>query len=173
MNINIHLLPFAVATLLAVAPATSSAQSAHHEKTVGVTLGYVSRNQSATAGIDFTYRFSQHLRFAPEILYAFQRHSEDALIANVDFQVPFQVHPRFDIYPLAGLNYTGWAFHHSHSVEQELLDVTTRSTHFGLNFGGGISANISSTMRIGVEARWAWVKNYNTALLSAKIAYRF
>jgi opacity protein-like surface antigen len=173
MNINFRFLPFAAAAMLAVAPVTTSAQSSHHEKTVGVTLGYVSRNQSAIAGIDFTYRFSQHLRFAPEILYAFQHHSEDALIANVDFHVPFQVSPRCDIYPLVGLNYTGWTFHHSRSAEQELLDVTTRSTHFGLNFGGGINANISSTMSVGFEARWAWVKNYNTALLSAKIAYRF
>lgn len=143
-----------------------------HEKTVGLAAGYVSQNNSGLAGVDFTYRFSKHFRIAPEALYAFRHSSEDALILNLNVHVPFSFDKLMEIYPLAGLTYTSWNFHGNKTANGD-ADVTTRINRFGLNFGAGISADISPTLRLGLEAQGALVKDLCSANVMAKIAYIF
>lgn len=153
-------------------PVAAIARDGIHEKTVGLTAGYIGHNNSAVAGIEFSYRFSNHFRLAPQALYAFRHNEEDALIINLNAEVPFDLGEKWEIYPLAGLNYTSWNFHGNKVINDD-SDVTSRITRFGLNVGGGVAINISTTLRIGAEFQWALVKGYNSANAMAKIAYIF
>ena len=161
------------ALALAGVAVCGSAQESNHEKTVGLTAGYVGHNNSGLAGIEFTYRFSSHFRLAPQALYAFRHHEEDALIINLNAQVPFSLGGGWEIYPLAGINYTSWNFHGSKLEARDDADVTSRINRFGLNAGGGIGLTLSPTLRIGAEAQWAFVKGYRSGNVLAKIAYIF
>lgn len=156
---------------LLLAPSIA-AQVGAKEKTAGITVGYIGHNNSAVTGVDFTYRFSRHFRVAPEVLYAFRYHGEDALIINLNVDVPFSIADRVEIYPLAGINFTNWNYHGKVQSEEN-YDVTTRVSNFGLNVGGGIGVGISPTLRLGLEAQWALVKDFSSAIVLAKIAYVF
>ena len=161
----------ALALGLLATPITAMAASPH-EKTVGLAAGYVSQNNSGLAGVNFTYRFSRHFRMAPEVLYAFRHSSEDALIINVNAHVPCSFDRFLEVYPLAGITYTSWNFHGDRAANGD-ADVTSRISRFGLNVGAGISADISTTLRVGLEIQGALVKDLCSANVMAKIAYIF
>lgn len=155
--------------LLLLSASEALAQHEKGRKSFGVGAGYVTRNNSATAGLRFSYCISPHLRFAPSIDYAFSNESTDGLIFNLDVQNPFQlgVSRRLWIYDLIGVSYTSWA---NKPVEP---DVTTRTNRLGVNLGAGLEYSIKPSLKISVEARLCAVKGYSSGLFMAGIAYVF
>jgi len=141
-------------------------------KTLGLQTGFSSYNKSALAGIEFTYRFNRHLRFAPSANYIFRRFSKDALSVNLNVHVPFQITPRWDIYPFAGLNYSSWNYHTSGTANED-SDVTSRITRFGINAGAGVGLNLSQSLTLGLSAGYTFIKVFHGANIYARIAYRF
>lgn len=172
MNAKAWIVGIAMACGATLSIPYANAEGTPHEKTVGLVAGYVSQNNSAIAGIDFSYRFSRRFRLAPQALYAFRHNKQDALIINVNAQIPFDLGKQWEIYPLAGINYTSWNFH-ANKIANDDADVTSRVNRFGLNVGAGAGVNISSTLRLGIEGQWALVKDYQSANILAKIAYIF
>ena len=172
MNVKAWMAVIALACGSTLSIPDAIAEGTPHEKTVSLVAGYVSHNNSAIAGIDFSYRFSRRFRLAPQALYAFRHHKQDALIINVNAQVPFDLGKQWEIYPLAGINYTSWNFH-ANKIATDNADVTSSVNRFGLNVGAGAGVNISSTLRLGIEGQWALVKDYQSANILAKIAYIF
>lgn len=141
------------------------------EKSFGPKMGYVSRNKSVAAGLQFEYAFSRHVRIAPEIDIAFRNNNTDALAVGIDVHFPFSLAAadRFAVYPMAGVSYTSWGIH---GVEEE-KDVTTHENRFGVDAGAGLEFRVTSSLKLSVEGKYIFMKDYGTALATARIAYVF
>ena len=102
--------PMRLKTALSAANAftalTAAADEYSGEKTLGLQTGYITYNQSAVAGIEFTYRFNRNFRLAPSVNYVFRHKSVDALMINLNAQVPFPFAGKWEVFPLAGINYS-------------------------------------------------------------------
>jgi len=146
------------------------------EKTVGVTAGYNTRNESAVAGLFFQYRINRLLRIAPDVTYIFRHGHTDGLTLNFNFHMPLPVvNDKLNFYPLAGAGYTAWSLH-SKTASPAIVDgddVTTRVRKLAFNIGGGFDVYATSTLRIFVEGKYTAVKNYSSGTISAGIGYRF
>lgn len=168
---------FIIRFLLTSLPVLALAPSAHAEgyageKTLGVQAGYISYNESALAGIEFTYRFSKNFRLAPSANYAFRHQDTDALLVNLNAQIPFPMSQRWELFPYAGINYSSWNFH-IHGTANDDSDVTSRLTRFGVNLGAGIGVNVTPSLRLGLTAGYVFIKHFHGCDILARIAYRF
>lgn len=151
---------------------SASAQSVRGEKSFGPRAGYVSRNNSAFAGLEFEYSFSEHLRLAPSADIIFRNEKKDGLAVNLDVHFPFAfAGGRAGVYPLAGVNYTSWGLHSDGADNGK--DVTSHANRFGANAGCGIELRCSPTLKLSVEARYSLMKRYSTAFAGVGIAYVF
>lgn len=159
-------------------------EGASGQKTFGVKTGYVSRNQSALAGLYFQYQFSRHFRVQPSVQVDFRNNNRDAIVVDVDAQVPFRFADgsgRSALYPIAGLNYSSWNKHTSepplgHNAGADKVedkDVSTRKSNFGLNLGAGFGLMCSSTLKLSLEAKYTFVKSNSGVAVSVGIGYVF
>lgn len=170
-----RLLPLSM-LLIVVLSGTETSAAVKGEKNVGLQLGYTTYNESAVAGIGFSYAFSNHFRVAPNLQYAFRNNNRDGLLLNFDFHVPLNIESgnKFEVYPIVGLNYSCWTnYHKEQEREKSSDDFTTRKNRFGLNAGAGVGYNVTETLRLNFDARYTLVKSYNTATFALGIAYRF
>lgn len=157
---------------------TAAADNARGQKSVGLRAGFSSRNTTATAGLYFSYRFTEHFRFSPKMDYAFRHNHVDAFSFNFDAEMPISLSPttnRVNFYPIAGLNFTTAT---SHSAATELNarssdDSSQRINRFGLNLGAGIEYFASPTLRLALEAKAQILKQQSGAWISASIGYVF
>lgn len=148
---------------------------------MGLRVGYNSRNSSPVAGLWFQHEFAPHFRLAPNVDYIFKRDNTDALSINCNGQFPFRFGQSgaFVFYPLAGLNYTSWNYHHdddpavSDSSADGDGDVTSRKNRFGLNAGAGLEYRVSPTLKFALEAKGTLVKSYSSATITLSIGYVF
>lgn len=159
-----------MAILIFTAP-SAPAQTQKGEKSFGPRTGYVTRNESAMAGLAFQYSFSSHVRIAPSADIIFRHRDKDGFAFNVDMHFPITISTRASLYPLAGFNYTSWGLHDNEAYSGK--DVTTHSNSAGLNAGAGIEYRCTPTLKISLEARYTLIRHYPTALVAASIAYVF
>lgn len=164
---------FAILPLLMSSVPVAKAQCVRGQKSFGVDAGYVSRNKSAVAGIQFQYGFSSHFRVAPGARCIFRNNDRDAIQLDLDTHYPFNfTGNRAALYPIIGLNYSWWNSHNrTENAPDE--DVSTRKRNFGLNAGAGFEFTASPTLKIHIEARYSMVKSNSSAQLTAGIAYIF
>lgn len=163
----------AALTLLASWAPAAEAQCVRDQKSFGVDAGYVSRNKSAVAGIQFQYGFSSHFRVAPGARCIFRNNDRDAIQLDLDTHYPFNfTGDRAALYPIVGLNYSWWN-NHSRPQDAPEEDVSTRKRNFGLNAGAGFEYTASPTLKIHIEARYSMVKSNSSLQLTAGIAYIF
>lgn len=162
----------ALVALIAFTSLSAAADGFSGEKSLGLQTGYISYNESALAGIEFTYRFSRNFRIAPSVNYVFRHKNVDALMINLNAQVPFPFAQRWEIFPLAGINYSSWNYHNGTSANDD-ADVSSRVTRFGLNIGAGIGFAATSSLRLSVTADYVAIKHFSGCNILAKIAYSF
>lgn len=146
------------------------------EKTVGITAGYNTRNESAIAGLFFQYRINRLLRLAPDVTYIFRHNDVDGLALNGNIQMPLPVvTDRVNFYPLAGINYTSWSLH-TDNLKPTIVDgddVTNRVSKLGFNIGAGIDIYATSSLKLFVEGKYTAVKKYSTGSITLGIGYSF
>lgn len=159
------------AVLAAIMPQQAVARG--HEKVFGVKTGWISRNESALAGLYFQYRFTDHFRLAPEVDIAFRNKDRNALLINVDAHFPVNAGSRVEFYPLVGCNFSAWSLHTTVVQDEHSNDVTNRTSRFGLTAGAGLGVKVTPTLRLNFEARGTFVKSNNAALVTAGIGYVF
>lgn len=167
MKKRIIVLALALAAL--VTPAQMAAGG--HDKTFGVKGGYISRNESMSAGLYFQYGFTQSFRLAAQTDVAFRHANRDAWLIDVNAQFPLVKASRFEFYPLVGANYSAWSIHHSDPDSGD--DVTTRKGRFGLNAGVGAGVRVTPTLKLTLEGVYTAVKQNNAARVSLGIGYCF
>lgn len=164
----------AVIALIACGMTTAQAQIVKGEKSLGPKVGYVSKNQSAIAGLVFQYAFSNHFRLAPELGYIFRHKDMDAFTFDINAHVPFGfTGEKAAFYPLAGLNYSSWSRHFRPEDFIDNNDVSTRTARFGLNLGAGFDLRCSETMKLSLEAKYSLVKGFTTLVVTAGISFVF
>lgn len=145
------------------------------ERTVGLTGGYNTRNESAVAGVFFRYQMSNLFRISPDVTYIFENHDIDGLSININVHMPLNVIPRVKLYPLAGVNYTSWNIHpvHGTGTPSDTDDVTTRKNKLGVNVGAGLDIKVTSSLRLFIEGKYTGVRHYSTGAITAGIGYAF
>ena len=142
------------------------------EETLGLRAGFNGRNSSAVAGVMFQYAFSSRFRLAPNIDYVFRHKATDAysMSINAHFPINFGSYKRFDIYPLAGVNFISW----NHRLnDTDGLDTSSRTSRLGLNIGGGAEFYCTSSLKICVEGKFNWVRHFNSGVVNLGIGYVF
>lgn len=179
MKMKQWILGAALALAPLAAPETSAAgndgaprQSYRGEKTLAFRAGYAGYNKSATAGLEFTYRFSRLFRLAPSLDYVIRRYDTDALVLEVDAQFLFPFSgDRMAFYPYVGPKYASWNYHPGASPDSN--DVSTRRSRLGLDAGIGLEANITPTLRIGVSGGYTFIKYFHGFDAALTLSYRF
>lgn len=161
-------------------PQQAAAQSYKGQKSVGLRGGFTTRNTTASAGLYFSYRFSEHFRFAPKVDYAFRHHGTDAFSFNFDCEMPISldgITGRVNFYPIAGLNYSTFT---SRSATEEFIslsdtynDSSQRSNRFGMNLGAGIEFFATPTLRLAFEGKCTLIKQYTGGWFNISIGYVF
>lgn len=165
--------------LLLVATLATGAITARAESSFGIKAGYMTRNNSALAGLVFRQTLGKHLRLAPQIGVVMRNSDRDALIVDADVHFPFATAPRFSVYPLVGVAFNSWNRH-----ETEVLgfsnentscdkDVTHHTNSLGLNAGAGIEFDCTSTLKLGLECKYTLIKHNPNGQFSVFIAYVF
>jgi opacity protein-like surface antigen len=153
--------------------AAQSAMASDHEKTFGVKTGYVSRNQSAVAGLFFQYSFTDHFRISPEVNVAFRSEQRDGFLFDVNAHFPLKKSGIAEYYPLAGLNYSSWSLHSTYADEIQSKDVTNRTSRLGINLGGGMNLKMSSTLSVKIEVAYTMVQSNSAFRATVGIGYSF
>lgn len=163
---------FLVIAAAVLSTVQANAQTFRGQKSFGVDAGYISRNKSALAGIQFQYSFSSHFRVAPGARCIFRNNDRDAFQLDLDTHYPFNfTGDRAALYPILGVNYSWWN-DHTHDAESS-EDVTTRKRNLGLNAGAGFEFTASSTLKVHIDARYSLVKSNSSMQLTLGIAYLF
>lgn len=141
------------------------------EKSFGLKTGYVSRNNSALAGLVFECPIGKYLRLAPSIGVVFRNENLDALTVDADFHWVVKTSHKCRFYPLLGVAFNSW---NKHGIaESEHDDVTTHSNGLGMNAGAGFEVHCSSSLKLGLEAKYTLIRHNPNAQVAAKIAYVF
>lgn len=149
-------------SLISIVPNSANAR----EKSVGLRGGYTTRNETGIAGLYFQYRFVDKFRLSANIDYAFSHRNVDAYLFNIDAHVPFTVAPRFEVYPLAGFTFATFNHHNSD-------DSSSRLNRFGANVGAGAGFKVTSSLRLGFEAKYQYVKDFSAGVFAVSIGYMF
>lgn len=166
-----HILRLAAVLLLMAAGLHASAQVERGQKSFGPKVGYITRNNSALAGLSFDYAFSRHVRIAPSISIAFRHKDRDALLVDIDMHFPIATWNTSSIYPLAGVTYNSWG---RHNIEPDSHDdVTSHQNSFGLNMGAGWEIRLSNSLKLGIEGKYTLIKHNPNGQFAARIAYVF
>ncbi len=159
---------------------SASAQSGPHSKSVGLRGGFTTRNTTATAGLYFSYQFTEHFRFAPKVDYAFRHHGTDAFSFNFDTEMPIsldQTTKKVNFYPIAGLNYSTFTNHLTlvdvDNQTDESDDSSQRINHFGLNLGAGLEYFATPTLRLALEGKCQLIKQFTGGWFNLSIGYMF
>ncbi len=158
----VRLVTAAVMLMSAVSlPLSASAQKG--EKTLGFAGGYASHNNGGYADIYFQYTFSKHVRIAPELGYIFRHQGKSAFECSVDMQFPFRVERAIHVYPLAGLTFNNWNYSHGdHSA-----------SHAGFDFGGGFDINLTTSMKLTIQAKYSLMNDTSGAFVGMGLGYIF
>lgn len=154
----------------------SLANISANEKVIGVKTGYNTRTESLLAGLFFQYRFSEHFRVSPNIDYFFRHNNTDALSLNCNAHFPVNLSEsrKFSFYPLAGINYTSWNYHHDNDNDvRNDNDVSQRRNRFGLNAGAGFEIYATPALKLSAEAKATFIKSYSSGTFSISIGYIF
>ncbi len=155
---------FALLLLMTIGSAIlpTGAQAAGHEKSLGVTGGYASYNNSGYVSLFFHYNFLDHLRIAPEAGIVFRHEGDTGLILNADLQFPFRVAHAFSIYPLAGIAFNNWSHQGAASTSR-----------VGLNAGAGLDLYLTPNLKFMAQAKYSFMKDTGGVFAGIGIGYIF
>lgn len=161
------------AAILSVGSARAEGDPFRGEKTLGIEVGYCGSNKSASAGVEFSFRFNRWFRLAPEAQYVFRRYGRDALTVNLNTQYPLMLHhDTMSFFPQAGLTYSSWNYHFD-KTDGTNDDAVTRVSRLGANVGAGYEVNFTTSLRLSVRCGYTFMKDYGCFTCDGKIAYIF
>lgn len=173
MNTASRLIKILTLALVALIALPAFAQTQHGEKSFGIKGGYISRNESGFAGIEFQYSFSSHVRIAPQVGIVFRHKDLDALTIDLDMHFPLSLgSDKAAFYPLLGLAFNSWTRHGVGGIENN-DDVSTHTNCYGLNAGLGFDFRLTDTFKLGIEGRYTLVKHYPNTQVAISLAYVF
>lgn len=148
-----------------------SAQSDRGKLSFGPKLGYISRNESALAGLSFDCALSNIFRLATSIGTAFRHEDLDAFIFEMDAHFTVCNAGQWGVYPLVGMAYNSWGRHDVDIIASD--DVSTHTNCLGLNAGAGLELYCSNNLKLGFEAKYTLIRHFPNASAAFRLAYIF
>lgn len=148
-----------------------AAEAGDHNTTVGIESGYASRNTSGYAGVYMRYQFSNFFALKPQVDFVIRNKQQDAVVVNFDGQFSLPINAgKLNVYGIAGVGFSSWNVKELN--DEGDLDMRR---HGGISFdlGAGVGYNVSSTLRLALEAKGNLVKHYSSALVGVSIGYNF
>lgn len=119
-------------------------------------------------GFGFVGRYNIDQHFRPEItldFYPENNHGLSSWDVNFNLHYLFPIAPRFKLYPMAGLGII--------SYRQEVDRYSATDTQLGLNLGGGMQYNITSSLHFNAELYYQCVDDYGRPVLNLGLVYVF
>lgn len=158
MNALRHLSAVAVLLAGSILPMSGS----NHEKTLGIMGGYSTYNQGGFMNLFFQYGFTENIRIAPEVGFAFRSEDKSAFLLSADMQFPFRIYRGIQVYPLVGLTFNNWNYSHS-----------SNSSHIGADVGMGFDFRITDNLKLNVQGKYSAMKHTDGVFVGAGIGYVF
>ncbi|MCM1152763.1 MAG: porin family protein [Muribaculum sp.] len=143
-----------------VIPQTVSAQKG--EMSLGIGGGYVTYNNSGYAKVFYQYSITDHLRLAPEVGYMFKNEGKTGVEISVDLQAPFRIVKGIKVYPLVGATMNNWNYTSDGSI-----------TRFGGDIGAGFDFYMTPNLKIGLQGKYAIMKDASGWFADLGVAYVF
>lgn len=112
-------------------------------------------------GVKYRYSFTDNWRIEPTFNYFFENDGLSMWDLGANAHYVFPVAETINLYPLVGLNYAN--FHADGWNEGRL----------GINVGAGADFKVSSSLAIGVEAKYQIISDFDQFVISAGITYSF
>ncbi len=133
-------------------------QSTQGDFNIGAGFGYGFDIEEPSLGLNTNYAVADNFRVAGDFIYYFIsdfRFNEDVIETNAfelnfNLQYSFLNMENFNIYALTGLNYVRISM--SSSISQNSFSATEA----GINLGSGLELNISPTIKLFSEGKYAF-----------------
>lgn len=152
----------AIALLVGVAAVPQEAYAQRGEKTLGVAGGFATYNNGGYANLYFQYSFADHVRIAPEIGYIFRNEGKSGFEMSVDMHFPFKIARGFGVYPLAGLTFNNWTYHHD-----------GHASRLGADFGAGFDIYLTSNLKLTLQGKYSLLNDTGGGFFDMGIGYVF
>lgn len=138
------------------------------EQTVGVNLGYGTEISNFGIGAKYQHGITNAIRAEVSFDYFLKKDFVSMWDINLNAHYLFPVADKFKVYPLAGLTYTNWKL----SFDDE--DFGSSSTgKFGVNLGAGAQYPVTDKLNINFEIKYQLISDFNQAVFSVGVNYRF
>ncbi len=154
---------FLFALLACAAFATTNVSA---QQTIGGTLNFDADMDAIGLGARYSYAWG-NVRLAPEVVFFFPSNAL-AVDLNANVHYTFNVAPRFNLYPLGGLNIDFYSW----SVKANGVKVKGNDTSFGLNLGLGGEYEFSNLLSGYMEFKGI-VADGSRAVLTFGLARKF
>lgn len=146
-------------TSIVISPATMAQRG---QKSLSLSAGYASFNNSGYTDISFQYSFSKNVRIAPTIGYVYKKEGKSAFTINLDVQFPFKICQGIQIYPLTGVTFNDWTYKNDENLAR-----------FGLNAGAGVDLYITSNLKFSIQGKYSFMNDTDGAFGGIGIGYVF
>lgn len=143
------------------------------EKSIGLNLNYGTEIESVGLGARFQYNLTDQLRLAPEFTYFFEKDYLSEWDINLNAHYLFPMQDNLKLYPLAGLLITHWSADFDFNFGWASGSFSGSETKVGVNLGGGIQYDINPVLMVNGEIKYCIVSDFDQAVISAGIAYKF
>lgn len=151
-----------LATAMIIAALGSQAKAV--DLAAGIGLNYATKFDQAGLGLKVQVGLTPNWRIQPEIIYFFQNRNVSTFQANFDVHYAFNIAPKLNVYPLAGVSFSSWSYDYSD------CDANTR---FGVNLGAGLEYRVASRLDIFVEERGQITSDYSQSLATMGVKFHF
>lgn len=150
--------------LFAAIAVSGYAQKGH--ASVGATMGLAHEYETVTFGVDFRYNIFPDVRIAPSVTHMVRGNDMKAWYIDFDAHYVIDVARIFSFYPIGGLSLSIWDPKGSKGQDG-------KDTRLGVNIGLGGEFRIMDQLSVGMDFKYNLVKDYDQALVAARVAYHF
>ncbi len=137
------------------------------EKSVGVSGGYATYNNSGYVTVNFQWEFANHFRLAPDLGCVFPARDKSGFLVDCDLHFPFKLVRGFGVYPLIGLAYNNWHISHPGNVDSENL------SRVGGNVGLGFDFYFTRNLKMQVQGKYSWMRDTDGGFIGLGLSYIF
>jgi hypothetical protein len=156
---------FALLFLIAFVNSNISAQNF----SAGAGVAYGTDISSFGFSVNGVYSFNEKMSIAPSYIYFPEVDFVTWSVINVDMHYNFMTENGMDVYGIAGMGITMISFDYDW---EGLDDLSSTSTNFGVNLGGGVSKSISKSLNIFGELKYT-LSSGSFLSLNAGVLYNF
>ena len=154
------------------------------EKTIGLNVSYGTEIKNIGIGVKGQYNFTDAIRGEASFDYFLKKDGLSMWDANLNAHYLFPLGNKLKVYPLVGLSFTNWKTDLTLELDDEDKEFlgedwededlgSWSESKFGINLGGGIQYDLTDKLVFSAEAKYQIISNFDQAVFSVGIAYKF